>query len=461
MSNRTILRELRRNTLLISISYIGSRAIAFILAPLYSFYLTTSQYGTMDLITTTAELLIPFFCMDIFEATFRFSNDESYDNSKILSSSLAVCFPGLLISIIILIISILKFENYQYIVYAALYIISGSFISVFSQYVRGQKQMKVFAAVGVINSLVLLLANLFLIVGLRLELRGWLISYLIAQFCTVIYLIIKCEAHRLVRIKSIDKEYIQTFMRFCMPLIPTASMWWVMNVSDRYMIALYLDTAFNGVYSVANKLPAMLSVFERIFYQAWQTTAISTMEDKNRDSFYSTVFWEYFRFLVVGVIGLLTIGRPIIIYFFAKDYRKAWICLPPLILGVLIHALAGNLGSLYSVFKNTKGALYSAIAGALTNIILNFIFISKFGILGAASTTLIGYIITLTYRWIDVKKFVQLSIKTKDVIISIILIIVQLCLYYINTPFSYICRVFLLITAVIINRDVFQKILSR
>ena len=43
-------KELRRNTLTIAIANLGSKIIAFLLAPLYSYYMTTSQYGTMDLI---------------------------------------------------------------------------------------------------------------------------------------------------------------------------------------------------------------------------------------------------------------------------------------------------------------------------------------------------------------------------------------------------------------------------
>ena len=78
--------ELGRNTMIIAVANIGSKAIAFILAPLYSFYLTVEQYGTMDLIVTTVGLIVPFFCLDIFEATFRYASDKNYDGGQTLSS---------------------------------------------------------------------------------------------------------------------------------------------------------------------------------------------------------------------------------------------------------------------------------------------------------------------------------------------------------------------------------------
>ena len=50
MASRQSYNELKQNTIIIGISNIGSKAISFILAPLYSYYLSTSQFGTMDFI---------------------------------------------------------------------------------------------------------------------------------------------------------------------------------------------------------------------------------------------------------------------------------------------------------------------------------------------------------------------------------------------------------------------------
>ncbi len=461
MVNQDTYRTLRKNTLIIAIANIGSKAIAFFLAPLYSYYLTTLQYGMIDLITTTTSLIIPFYCLDVYEATFRFSNDKKYNPVKVLTSSLAVCVPSLIVTIIGLIICLFVGSKALYVAYTMVFTYFGSMINILSQFARGQNKMKVFAITGVINSVGLLAANIIFLICLRLELNGWLISYLIAQIVTILYLMFHCNVFKFVRWRYIDKEYIFIFIKFCTPLIPTAAMWWIMNASDRYMITFFLNAGFNGIYSVANKLPAILSVFENVFYQAWQTTAITTMHDSDRDKIYSDIFTKYLKFLTIGVVGLLVIGRPMVIYLFASGYSDAWICLAPLILSVSVHALAGNLGSLYSVFKSTKGALYSTIAGAVVNIVLNIFFIPKFGILGAALTTLIGYIVTLAYRWFDVKKFVYLKINIKEISIYTGLIIIQFVLYYINNPVSYFLRIILLLSVLIINRSMIVKLIKR
>ena len=458
MTDKSTYKELKKNTLIIAIANIGSKAIAFILAPLYSYYLSEAQYGTMDIIVTTVSLIIPFYCLDIFEATFRYSNDKEYDENKVLSSSLAVCLPCILISVVVLIFSLIIAPDNIYIPYTIAFVVLGSFISIVSQFARGHKKMLVFASSGVINSIVLLATNAVFLILLKYELTGWLISYLIAQVASAVYLLFRCGVIKKFRFKYVDKAYLKIFLKFCVPLIPTAAMWWVMNASDRYMILFFIGVGANGIYAAANKMPALLTVFENVFYQSWQTTAITTMNSKERDDLYSEVFNKYLYVLTIGVLGLLLIGKPLVITLFDIEYAEAWIPLAPLIVSVLIHALAGNLGSLYSIFKSTKGALISTFVGAISNIILNIFLIPLMGIMGAALTTLFGYMVTLLYRWFDVKKFVRLNLSIPDTLICIGCLGIQYGLYYIESIYSYVIRVIVLAAILIRYRKIILKL---
>lgn len=216
----------------------------------------------------------------------------------------------------------------------------------------------------------------------------------------------------------------------------------------------------NG-YAVSNKIPSLLSVFETIFYQAWMTTAISTKDNSNRDEIYSNVFNNYLVILLIGVLGILLIGKPFVIILFENSYNNAYLYIPILIMGVVIHALNGNLGSLYSVFKNTKGALYSTAIGALTNVVLNCIFIPYIGIMGAAITTLIGYIVTLVYRWIDTKKFVSIVLEKKQIFLMTLIVILQAVLYYIPGTASYIIRTIIVLSVLWKYRKVLLSVLKK
>ena len=42
-------------------------------------------------------------------------------------------------------------------------------------------------------------------------------------------------------------------LTYCVPLIPTAVFWWIMGVSDRYLVKWFVESDANGIYAVAYK----------------------------------------------------------------------------------------------------------------------------------------------------------------------------------------------------------------
>ena len=287
--NKNRANELKINTIIIAVANLGSKAIAFILAPLYSFYLSTSQYGKMDLITTTVSLMGPILCLDIFEATFRFSSEKGYQREKTISTSLIVTIPGLLLLLSISLGTLYMSESPDVIIYTCAFVYLDAINHILSQFLRGENRMKLFAVSGVVNSVFLLLSNLIFLVFLKWELSGWMISFLVGKLGMMVFCLCSVQLHKIFSFRFFDLAYLRTFFQYCIPLLPTALMWWVMNVSDRYMLAFFAGTSITGIYAVANKVPSLLSIFENVFYQAFQVSGINDLDNKNRDSFYSDV----------------------------------------------------------------------------------------------------------------------------------------------------------------------------
>lgn len=458
---RNELSELRRNTIIIAISNLGSKAIGFVLAPLYSYYLTTTEYGTADLIGTTASLLLPFICFDIFEACFRYSSDRKYDPEVVFSSSLFICFIETTVVLCITFVFgfFVKLPSIIYI--CVLSAILDSYYQVLAQFARGIKRMISFALSGILHSLALLGMNILLMVLIGLGLRGWIISFVVSKLLVVFFLLFNLRIWKTFKYSKISKPFIQEALKFCLPLIPSASMWWIMNASDRYVISFVVGVSATGIYAVANKLPALLSVFENVFYQAWQTTAISTLEREDRNRVYSSVFIRYFEFLAFGVLGILVLLKPMIIYLFADAYNAAWECSSVLVVGVMIHALAGNLGTIYTVFKKTGGAFRTSAIGAAFNIVTNIVFVRLFGFNAAAWTTLFGYLIVLAIRWHDIKEFVNMEIPKKDLIITIAFVLIQLALYYVSGVVSFVARIIVFLMFCLLHRKLLIGIIKR
>ena len=69
--------KLVSNTMLLSIGSFGSKLLVFFMVRFYTGYLTPADYGTADLITQTATLLIPLVTLGITESVFRFAVNVS------------------------------------------------------------------------------------------------------------------------------------------------------------------------------------------------------------------------------------------------------------------------------------------------------------------------------------------------------------------------------------------------
>ncbi len=453
--------ELKKNTIIIAVSNIGSRAILFMLAPLYSYFLSKSQYGTMDLITTTVSLLGPLFCLDIYEATFRFASDSEEEKRTVYSSSMAVCFLGLVMGLVVIAASIAIGKNSNLIVFTVLFTVLTVLNNVMSQFARGQGAMKTFALSGIVNAIFLLASNVVFLYFLHMELRGWLLSYFIAKIITFLYLFWRTDFIHCFSVKYVDQSCIRRMLKYCIPLMPTAIMWWIMNMSDRYMLTFFLGTAVTGVYAVAGKIPSILSVFENIFYQAWQTTAIKSLMDKNREALYSDVLGKYIEVIALGCVMILIVLRPFIEFLFAEPYHPAVGPAPILVLCIAIHAVAGNLGALYTVFKVTRGALFTSFAGAVVNIGLNLIFIPRYGMVGAALTTIIGYTVTLLLRWFDIRHFVKLKLNAARIAVALLVLLVQFALYYNSSAWSYLVRCLIAAVFLFMERGFLLSLLRR
>ena len=453
-------KELRRNTIIIGIANLGTKAIHFLLAPFYSYWLTVGQYGDMDIVTSTVLLLTPVVCLDIYDATFRFASDKKYDKQTILSVSLVFTIPCMILSLLVALLSGLIYRN-MLLSLSCIYLSLNVFESVLQQYERGRNRLIVFATSGILDSICLLLFNGLFLIALRMQLMGWLISVILAKTIACAFLAYKSKCLCLFSFSSVSYNAIKDMLRFCIPLLPNTMMWWIMNLSDRYMLKIFVGAAATGLYSVANKIPNILSIFENVFYQSWQTSTITNLERNDRDKFYSDVFNNYLKLLAVGVIVLLSFSKELTWLMFSNNFKESWVAIAPLIIGVLVHALSTNIGALYVAFKHTKGTFFTSLAGAITNIVLNMFFIPRYGIIAAAFTTLTGYIVTLGARWIDIRKYVKLNVYFHNVLFYLFMLIIQTVLFYTSGVYALCFRILIAIILVIKDHKLVLNLLRR
>ena len=161
-------KELAFNTIIIGIGKFGTQVVSFLLLPLYTTVLSTTEYGIYDLILTISIFMTPIVTLLMEESMFRFLIDAKNEKEKgsIISQVIRYIIKRLIIfSIIVIIIGCFVKKRDIYV--ALLFIISGVAITSINAIVRGLGKIKLFSITNFLNALGAIILNVFFILKLK------------------------------------------------------------------------------------------------------------------------------------------------------------------------------------------------------------------------------------------------------------------------------------------------------
>ena len=136
-----------------------------------------------------------------------------------------------------------------------------------------------------------------------------------------------------------------------------------------------------------------------------------------------------------------------------KDYQYGINIVPILLLGSLFNIVVGLISAIYIAKKNTKAIANTSIFSAVTNIIIHLVLIKYIGLYAAAVSTFASYFIMAMYRIFDVnKKYFKININKKVVMISILMFLFVISLFYINNIYLNIMSIIIsVIFSIVLN----------
>lgn len=460
-------KYLAKNTLIFSISNFGSKILTFLLVPLYTYVLSTSDYGTADAIITTSNLLVYVFTINIADAVLRFTINKKDNQGEILSYGIKVTIQGTcLLGFLLLVSKVIWPINWPYYCYGYLfaYFAISAVNTLLSNYLRSIDRVGSVAIAGIISTVSMICCNVLFLVVVKIGLVGYLLSLIMGPLIAVGYQIICVKKSNTFQFRMCDKAIQKEMRSYSIPLIFNNVCWWINNSLDRYLIIWLLGTAQNGIYSVAYKIPTILSIFQSIFSQAWSLSAIKEFDSEDKDGFFSKTYEVYNTGLVFSCALLILFNVPLAKVLFVKDFFEAWQSSSILLLASLFTALGGFLGSIFSAIKKTKVFAVSTLIAALINVILNYFFIPTMGIQGAAIATVISFFVMWLIRITLVKKEMRLSILLYKHIISYVLLLTQIVVEHLWTDmflFQIVIVVVLVAMYWRLLKDIVQKLVKR
>lgn len=452
-------KKLATDTSLFVVSNFASKLLIFLLLPLYTNLLTTDEYAVADLITTTINLIFPILTLSIAEATLRFAFDKNVKKNEVLSTAVVFLFASTILVVVAksFIALISETLNIYWWYFCACYFVTASH-TILSYFARGCDKTKVFAISGIVHSVVLVSCNILFLLVFKVGLDGYLLSMIISFVASSGFILFGAGFYKDLKSIKINRSLMREMLKYSIPMIPTIIAWWFMQTSDKYMIIWKLGLAQSGIYSVAYKIPTILTMVSSLFTQAWQISAISNYKEKDNSDFVGNVYGFFNMVSVLACAVLIFMSKILGGILFAKDYFIAWKCVPVLLIAYVFSGLSGFLASNFTAAKKTNFLFVSTSIGALVNVLLNLFLIEKIGILGAAYTTLIGFFVTWIIRLFVSQKLVKIEMSFAKHIFMYIILLFDAVYMYSEYSGYYIVSGAIIIILLLMNIKEIRKV---
>ena len=453
-------KQLLKNTVIIAIGKLSTQIVSFLLLRLYTSKLTTAEYGTYDFLVTLSTFLLPIITMLMEESMFRFLIDAEDLKSKkrVITATIAYTTVGTIIFTLITGIA-MGMMQYEYAIVFLLFIISNILIGLSNALARGTGKIKLYSFSNFILGASTIALNIVFIVGFKWGVNGLLWSNTVANSITAIVVLMKLHLPQFISKKDLDKKTMSEMLRYSIPLVPNNLSWIIISLSDRLMLTWMIGANANGLYSIANKFPNIIYTFYGFFSTAWKESAARILKEENKVEYYNSIYKDikfFLKAIVLGLIAIMPFAFPLLV---DSSYNEAYIYIPALVISIYYTNMSNFYGGIFTAYKNTKIMGSTTVVAAIMNVVLNLVFIPRFGIWAATLSTLISNVIVFAYRRYRLKEYIRLN-EEFNYAFWILLVITLITYYKNNMILNIIMFIVVLAYCIITNKNFIKKTLQ-
>lgn len=453
-------RKLFKNTGILAVGTVLTKCVAFLIVIFYSKWLTSAEYGQFELFMSYVSLLIPLFSLSTGEAIFRLMlEDRAIQSEKeLVSSGLLVYFIGFVISSVAA--CGLFYRTFGSVVFCFVLLYLAEMIYNFCMFVaRGSRKLTCYAISGVINTLVMAIMSIVLVRLLGFGLKGLIVAYTIGYACASACIMTVAKVHRYISFSAISQITLRDMLRYSLPLIPNSIAWWVASASDRTIVAINLGAEYNGIYSMAHKIPSLCVIIYNVFHMSWQENASDAfISGTEQNAYFNRIFNKILPTLLSVSIAVLSINYYMYAFVFdakyALGYTHVWI----LVTSTIFSFLAQFIGGIFIGQKKTKSNGFTTLIAAAINILVDLMLIRYIGLYAASVSTVVAYVALFVIRIYLVRKTFRIQIQRKNYAI-IFLYVYFVAMQFVDIGWLRVTNIVMAIAIVIYANIDFVKML--
>ncbi len=399
--SRDHLRGTLHHGLMYGLGTVLAKLIGFVMIPLYTRVLAPTDYGVLELLSMTTDVIAMVAGLGLTWSVTRYyyAYDGPAERNAVVSS--AVILVALLFGTATALtlpwagrLAALVLGDRQYaglVRLALLAFFIYSFLEIPLAYLRARQASKHVVLVSLARLVLALTLNIVFLVGLRLGVAGVLYSTIIASALTAAYLLT-------VTLRETGLTFSQPIARKLMgygaPIVAADLGSFILHYSDRYFLRAYDSLASVGLYSLAYKFAMLLSLFIATpFSQIWapKVLEIERAEGASGKAIVRRILSYYNLVLVTAALGASLLAGDAIRLMASPEFHAAERTIPVLCLGMLFfgYRQVSYVGA--AIRERSDLIAFGTVVGAVVALAANFLLIPRWGAMGAAVATVIAF----------------------------------------------------------------------
>jgi O-antigen/teichoic acid export membrane protein len=450
------IKSFLKDSAIYSISNAAYKGMGVITLPIYSKYLTLSQFGIFVILDPIITILAELLTAGQTNSILYFAKaTETEQKRKRVFFTITVLVASLNLLFILLAHvwgnGVLQAIDQSgdvtgYLLFIIYISVFRSVNNLFLNKLRADENSIAFTIITLIKIASFVLAIIVLVAFYKFGVSGIMYAYLISELLIFIILAIKMFSHFQFEFHSgIASES----LKFGFPLIFSAVGIMLLNLSDRFLLNHFIDKASVGLYDFGYRIAGILNMFLIMpFNLTLMPSVYNVYETPGYERYYSKLM-TYLCFITVWAGLAISLMSEELVRLFAlnSDYNNAFIVVPIIILAYIFSATRNVASIGLLVKKKTSYIALLTLSMAILNILLNIYLIPVYGLIAAAYTTLFSYFIFHIITELISRKQLDIKYETGKLVmlfaLAIILYLTAINLLSGVSLFSFVVKILL------------------
>lgn len=408
-----------------------SRAISFLMLPVYTRFLTPADYGVMELIGMTLDFIAIIAGAQIAVGIFRYYHKAETDSERravvstaLLGMGLSYALVGVMTWLLADPISTLVFGSAvhgELIRIASVTLAFQSLMTVPLAYARVRDRSTLFVMANFARLVIGLGFNILFLVFLGMGVKGVLLSSLIASTAVGVWLAV--GVFRDVGF-HFSRAATRDLLRYGLPMIATSIATFITTFGDRYFLQAAGDTAAVGIYSLAYTFGFMLAVIGYVpFMQVWEAKRFEVAKRPDRDAVLAQGFLYLNVLMLTVAVGIALFINDLLRVMTSPAFYAAGALVPLILVAYVLQGWTAlqDIGIL--VRERTEFVTLANWIAAAVAILGYALLVPRWLGWGAAIATVFAFLVRhvliyvisqrlwpVRYRWVPVVRLSMLAV---------------------------------------------------